>query len=216
MPREPRRLPHTYASRRHLTFLPLALLFAALLPAAPAEALTVRKVTVTPVGAQMQIAQARQFQAFAEFSDSSVREITTTAEWTTGSSRIAIVSTNPGSIGIVTAVGAGTVKISAAITIDGDKTKGSVDLVVVTPPLASITTKPTTKKLEIGVDTQFKATATYVNEFTADVTETAPGVPANAASCSSKVRTQGPVVSQSLPRTSTTAATSWSSTDWRP
>jgi uncharacterized protein YjdB len=171
MPREPRRVPDTNVSRaRHLTLPSLAIVLLSVALPASADALAVRRVTLSPPAVQMQAAQARQFRAYAEYSDGSVREITTIAEWTTGSSRIAIVSTTPGSIGIVTAVGPGTVKINAAITVDGAKTKGSADVTVAAPPLASITTKPSTKKLEVGVSTQFKATAKYVNESEADVT----------------------------------------------
>src|SRR6185369_10049836 len=173
MPGEPRRSKSTaIAASFRLLLLPLfasALASVALVPR-PVEAAVIKSISVTPSPIQLQIGQAMQFRAFAIYSDDSVQEITQAAEWTTGSTRVAIVSTTPGSIGVVTAIGPGTVKISAAITVDDDRTRGSSDVTVVTPPLVSITTKPTTKKLEVGVNTQFKATALYSNEFTSDVT----------------------------------------------
>lgn len=138
--------------------------------ARPAAAAVPRSVTVTPDQATMTAGQARAFRAFLNYADGSTQEITAVAQWTSGERDVALVSTTAGSIGLVTAVGPGQTKISAAITVDAAKFKGSAQLTVLAPPLAAITTKPTTKKLEVGLDAQFKATALYVNELTADVT----------------------------------------------
>jgi uncharacterized protein YjdB len=169
MPGAPRRRrPNTNASSHRLLSL-LALLSLILAPHA-AGAASVRSVAVVPSPVEIRIGQAVQLRAYAIFNDDSVQEITQIAEWSSGDKGVAIVSSTPGSIGIVTAVGPGSVRISAAITIDDDRTRGSADVTVIAPPLAAITTKPTTKRLEVGLDRQYKATAVYVNEFTADVT----------------------------------------------
>ena len=60
------------------------------------------------------------------------------AEWTTSSSRIAVVRTETPGRGIVTATGPGTVKISAAVIENDSKTKGSADLVVALLPSKSL------------------------------------------------------------------------------
>src|SRR5581483_5265604 len=146
MPGEPRRTSYKNAlSSRILSssrFLLLAALVVSVVPGA-ARAATVSSVTVTPNPVQMK----------------------------TGSSRVAIVSTTAGSIGVVTAVGPGTVKISATFTFNDDKTTGSSNVTVVAPPIVSITTKPTTKKLETGEVREFKATGDYGNDFTLDITD---------------------------------------------
>lgn len=165
---------------RFLLYLLLSSLVV-LLTARIAAAVSITSVSVTPSPVTMQLGDAQQFRAFVNYSDGSVQEITQSAEWTTGSSKIAIVSKTPGSIGVVTATGPGMVKINASIVVGTKKPKGSADLTVVAPAIASITTRPTTKKLEIGMDSQFRATANYVNEFTADVTDSVDWSSSNPA-----------------------------------
>ncbi len=134
-------------------------------------AVALRSVTVSPSPVGMTAGEALQFAALANWSDGTSQDITQIAEWTTGSSRVAIVSSTAGSVGLVTAVGPGKVRINAALVVGASKTKGYADVEVLAPPLAAITTKPTTKNVEVGLATQFKATALYVNDLTADVTK---------------------------------------------
>ena len=137
----------------------------------PACAAALRSVTVWPRLATLTVAKTRQFTAMAEFSDGTSVDVTANADWTTSSSRVATVRNLATGRGLVTAVGPGTVKVSASVVDeDGSKTKGSADLVVPTPPLQAIRTKPTTKRIEVGLDVQFKAIADRGNDITDDVT----------------------------------------------
>lgn len=165
------RVPRIAAPSR--AFWPAALLLGlglSLALASPARAAVLRSITVRPASATLAVTSARQFTARASYSDGSIRDVTAIAEWTTSSSKIAVVRTEAPGRGIVTATGPGTVRISAAVVEDGSKTKGSADLVVPTPPLQAITTKPSTKRIEVGFDTAFRAIADRGNEITDDIT----------------------------------------------
>lgn len=142
-----------------------------LLGATPARGAVLRSIFVSPVSATLSIASTRQFKAYANFSDGSILDVTTSAEWSTSSTKIAVVQTTMPGRGTVTATGPGTARISAALVQEnGSKTKGSADLVVPTPPLRAITTKPTTKRIEVGLDSAFRAIADRGNGITDDVT----------------------------------------------
>lgn len=139
--------------------------------AAESRAAVLRSVTVWPRTASLAVTKTRQFVAMAEFVDGTSRDVSAIAEWTTSASRVATVRTQSPGRGLVTAVGPGTVKIGASVVDDdGSKVKGSADLVVPTPPLQAIRTKPTTKRIEVGLDVRFQAIAERGNDVTDDVT----------------------------------------------
>lgn len=158
------------SSRRCRTRLaPLVLALVAGLPAASSAAV-LRSITVRPLSSSLAVSTARQFVAKANYSDGTSKDVTAIADWTTGSSRIAVVRKESPGRGIVTATGPGTTKVSAALVENGSKTKGSADLVVPTPPLQAIRTKPTTKRIEVGFDVAFQAIGDRGNEIADDIT----------------------------------------------
>ncbi|MFM8409128.1 MAG: Ig-like domain-containing protein [Alphaproteobacteria bacterium] len=151
-----------------------------LLGATPARGAVLRSIFVSPVSATLSIASTRQFKAYANFSDGSIVDVTTSAEWSTSSTRVAVVRTTMPGRGTVTATGPGSARISAALVEeDGSKTKGSADLVVPVPPLRAITTKPTTKRIEVGLDSAFRAIADRGNGIADDVTTAVTWVSTN-------------------------------------
>lgn len=157
--------------------LPLASLLALLLPllssSPPARAAVLTEVRVTPVGVTMEPNEVRQFFATAIFSDGSSQDITAVAEWTTGDSSTAKVSQEHGSAGVVTARAPGSVEIRAALEFGTSKTKGNTILVVDGGPILAITTRPSSKNLDVGFPVQFKARAEYTRPpgYNADVTD---------------------------------------------
>lgn len=171
-PRSPGRRTRLRSGHRATRlFLPLAtLLLLSNVPAAPAATLT--SIRVTPAGLTMAPEQTRQFFATAVYSDGSVQDITAVAEWTTGDSRTARVSQEHGSRGLVTARDPGSVEIRAALEHGDSKTKGATILTVFAGAVVEITTRPSSKNLDVGFSEPFKARARYaVNDYVGDVTD---------------------------------------------
>jgi hypothetical protein len=146
------------------------------IPAARAASLTGVRITcavcspAAPAGPTMAPNDTRQYTAFADFDDGSSQNITAFAEWTTSDSRKARLSTTQR--GLVTARDPGQVEVRAALLLPDDrKEKTFVLLTVFAGPIVQLKTRPNTKKLEIGLPTQFTARAVYqINNYEADVT----------------------------------------------
>lgn len=136
------------------------------------QAATLESIRVEPGGLTMNPEQLRQFIAIAVFSDGSEQNITAVAEWTTGDSRVAKVSQEHGSRGLVTARDPGSVEIRAALEHGGSKTKGNTVLNVFAGAILEITTRPSSKNLDVGITEQYKARARYqINDYIGDVTD---------------------------------------------
>jgi uncharacterized protein YjdB len=135
-------------------------------PARPALAVT---IDLTPADSTMQAGKAIQYTATLH-DNTGAHNVTATAVWSTGNGAVAIVSNTAGSQGIVTGIGAGQTKITAKITMGTTTISGTTDVIVTGAKLVSLTTKPTTKNLEVGIDTQYRATALYDNDLTKEVT----------------------------------------------
>jgi uncharacterized protein YjdB len=89
--------------------------------------------------------------------------VTNTATWTSGTATVATVDAN----GKVTPVKTGAVNITATF---GGKS-GSVSLTVTDAPLTAIQVTPVNPSLPAGTTQQFKATATYADNTTRNVTD---------------------------------------------
>jgi hypothetical protein len=138
-----------------------------------ARAATLESVSVSPAGVTLAPGATQQYTATAHFDNGTTQDITAFAEWTTSDSRFARVSTVHGSRGLVTARDPGQVEIRAALLLpDGRKEKGFVLLNVFAGSIVQLKTRPSTKKLEVGLPTEFSARAVYsIGAYEADVTE---------------------------------------------
>ncbi|HEY8516042.1 MAG TPA: Ig-like domain-containing protein [Candidatus Binatia bacterium] len=144
------------------------------LVAAPsAFAQTLTGLSLTPANAiTMQQGQVVQFVATAHYSNGATADVTRDAQWTSGSTGVAIVQNpfNPQLLhlkGHVTAVAPGKTNITAqygGLTARTQVTVTDTDIV-------AIITKPTSKNLEVGIPTQFKATAIFLDDSEDDVTK---------------------------------------------
>jgi uncharacterized protein YjdB len=160
----PRRAPVSVA-------LASALLLALLSPR-PAAAATLDSITVTPADSTMRAGFAVRFVATGHYSDGSSANVSAIASWSSTSPGVVIVNNNtPISKGIVTAVARGTARVVAEVTDGLRVVRGSTQVTVIEGDLVSITTKPTTKNLEVGQTSQFKATALFLDDSTEDVTD---------------------------------------------
>jgi hypothetical protein len=138
---------------------------------ASALAATITGVRVEPSALTLAPDATHAYRAYAEYSDGSSEEITAFAEWTTGTSRHARVSSEHGSRGLVTARAPGEVEIRAALVHGENKTKGAALLTVDAGPVVLIRTKPTTKSLEVGDIKLFDARAVYANGYEINISE---------------------------------------------
>ena len=108
----------------------------------------------------------RQFTAYGNYSDGSQQYLTQQATWTSADTAIATVTPT---MGLVTAVGAGTTNISA--TFNG--ITGSSSLTVIATALTAIGVTPSASwSLQVGATLQFSATAEYGDATITNITST--------------------------------------------
>jgi len=168
--------------------------------ARPVAAQTLQSVTVTPGDITLRAGFTQVYVATARFSDGSTANVSQQAIWSVSNVGIAIVADFVPFRGLVTAVAPGSTRISASFTSGGVTARGSTSLTVTEGDLVSITTKPTTKSLEVGQQSQFKATALFVDESTDDVTAdvTWSSTDPSVASVSNAVGTKGLVTAHKV------------------
>jgi uncharacterized protein YjdB len=137
-------------------------------------------IAITPAGeATIAKGTTKQYAAIGSFNDNTKQDITTLASWTSLDATVATVGDSGGKDGLATAQKAGSTTISAAFA---GITSAAVKLNVATSTLVSIAITPATKTIANGTTAQFKATATYTDNSTQDVTvqatwsSSAPGV----------------------------------------
>jgi len=168
--------------------------------ARPVAAQTLQSVTVTPEDSTLRAGFTQAYVATARFSDGSTANVSQQATWSVSNVGVAIVADIAPFRGLVTAVAPGTTRISASFTSGGVTLRGSTPLEVTDGDLVSITTKPTTKSLEVGQQSQFRATALFLDESTDDVTNdvTWTSTDPSVASVSNAAATKGLVTAHKV------------------
>jgi hypothetical protein len=128
---------------------------------------TLVSIAVTPNPATVAVNATVQFTATGTFSDNSTKNITTQSAWTSSNTAIA-------TIGAATGLATGVSPSDGSITItatDGNVT-GTSQLTVTSggPTLKSIAVTPSTANIAVGGMQAFKATGTFSDNSTKDVT----------------------------------------------
>ena len=121
-------------------------------------------ISVSPSSASIANGTTQQFTATGTYSDGSTQDLTGSADWSSSLPGIAIID----STGLATGKGMGTATISAT---SGPIT-GSAALQVGQPKLLSIAVAPANASLALGTSQAFKATGTYTDGSTQDITAT--------------------------------------------
>jgi peroxiredoxin len=148
----------------------------------------------TPAVITIYQGRTQQFYALGTYSDSSIQNITDTVAWSTGNASVATVSTSSPNFGLATAVGGGTVAITATSNSiistttggDGSLTVTALNSITVTPanPTAALGDADSADPYGATNNTlQFTATANYADSTTGNVTASATwtsGTPAVA------------------------------------
>lgn len=128
----------------------------------------VARIDVTPSFPSIAKDSTLQFAATAVFTDSSTQDITTAATWTSSDTSIATISNAAGSNGRAQTLAAG----NTTITAQYSGQSGSTTLTVTDATLVSIAVTPDSPSVASGFAQQFRATGTYSDMSTQDLTAT--------------------------------------------
>jgi 6-phosphogluconolactonase (cycloisomerase 2 family) len=134
-------------------------------------------IAVTPANASIAKGTTQQFTATGTYSDNLTQDLTATVTWAPTASAIATVSNTAGSIGKATALGLGTVTITA--TLGG--VTGSAMLTVTPAVLVSIAVTPTNASIANSTTQQLTATGTYSDSSTQNLTTQVAWAPTTGA-----------------------------------
>ncbi|MCL5260568.1 MAG: Ig-like domain-containing protein [Gammaproteobacteria bacterium] len=118
-------------------------------------------IAVTPASQSIAKGLTQQYTATGTYSDGTKQVITPDA-WNSAKTTVATIDSK----GIATGVGLGTTTISAT----KDKISGSTDLTVTAATLVSIAVTPDVQSIAKGTTQQYKATGTYTDHSTSDIT----------------------------------------------
>jgi hypothetical protein len=146
---------------------------------------TLQSIAVTPLAYVLAPASTVGYTAIGTYSDSTTQNISGIATWTSSDTTVATMS-GP----VATGVGEGSTNISAALN---GITSNSGQLIVEGSPLVSIAVTPSSITLPQQVSTHFRATGTFGDHRTQDLTNFVnwTAVPSNVATISNAVGTQG-------------------------
>ncbi len=129
-------------------------------------AAVIDRIEITPTTPSVAKGRTKLLTATAVFTDNATQNVSNTVTWASSSKSVAEVGNASGNKGRVAAIAVGTTTISAAL---GAKS-GSTVLTVTPAALTSIAVTPINSKLPKGFEQQFKATGTFTDGTTGDVT----------------------------------------------
>lgn len=129
--------------------------------------IVLQSITITSVtSGDLPVGRTRQLTATGTYSDSSTADLTTQVTWTSSDDARATVSNIDGSRGLVTAVAAGGVTITATLAA----VSGTLAINVVPPVLETITVTPATAVVLQGSTLQLAASGRYSDNSNSDIT----------------------------------------------
>ncbi len=152
-------------------------------------------IAVTPANSSIAAGKTQQFTATGTYSDGTTKNLTSTASWTSTSPGVATINT----AGLATAAAVGTTTINAA----SGTVNGSTTLTVSAPTLVSIAVTPANPSFALGTTQALKATGTFTDGSTQDLTNSAVWNTANHAVAT--VSSQGVASSVGVGTTTLTA-----------
>jgi trimeric autotransporter adhesin len=128
------------------------------------SAATLVSVAVTPTNPTLGIAVSAPFTATGTFSDGSVSDVSSEANWSSSNSSVATID---GASHVASTLAVGTTTISAAV----GKLSGSTTLTVTAATLTSIAVTPVASTIAVKGTTALSATGTYSDGTTVDLTQ---------------------------------------------
>jgi 6-phosphogluconolactonase (cycloisomerase 2 family) len=126
--------------------------------------ITLSSITVGPASASVVAGLTLQFTAVGVYSDGSQKDLAASVTWASATTSVATIS----AAGVATGVAAGTSSVSASLNGVTGK-----DVLTVTPAtLTSLVISPGNPSIPVHRTQQFKATGTYTDNSTKDLTNT--------------------------------------------
>ena len=139
-------------------------------PVAPGGPATLSSITISPASATIAQGTTQAFTATGNYSDGSTKDLTATAQWACLLPNMATVSSNSPTQGLATGILPGTVVISAS----SGSFSNSAQLTITGATIASLAVTPSgTTTIGFENQQQYKATATFSDMSTQDVTNLA-------------------------------------------
>ena len=130
---------------------------------------TLQSIAISPSSASIAAGTTQAFTAMGNYSDGSTKDLTATAQWACLLPNLASVSSTSPTQGMATAISPGTALVTAA---SGGVTN-SAELTITSATVTSLAITPATATIGFGNQQQFKATATFSDMSTQDVTNLA-------------------------------------------
>ena len=124
-------------------------------------------IAVTPNNPSLALGLKQTFTATGTFDDASTQDLTLSVTWASSDLGVATVSNASPTIGTATSEAQGTTTISATLGL----ISGNTLLTVGAPNLVSIAVTPVSTSIRNGTLAQFKATGSYTNNSTQDITD---------------------------------------------
>ncbi len=121
---------------------------------------------VSPADPSIALGTTQQFKATGVFSDNTTRDMTASVTWSLSNEAVASISNDVVSKGLARSLSTGTTKVTAA----SGSVSGSTSLTVTAATLVSIEVTPKNPASAAGASQQFKATGTFTDNSTQDVT----------------------------------------------
>jgi uncharacterized protein YjdB len=126
-------------------------------------------IAITPQAPAIALGTSQQFTATGTYTDGSTQDVSSIVTWNSSDATVAIISNVQGSYGLATSAGQG----SATITATSGSITSSTTITVGPAALASIAVTPSSVSLALGYSEQFTAIATYTDNSTQDITQSA-------------------------------------------
>jgi len=123
---------------------------------------TLSSITLGPLLPSIGLGTSEQFMATGHYSDSTTQDITTLVTWSSGTPAVASISP----AGLASSLAAGSTQITAAL----GAVNGFTTLTVVSPALVSLRITPVNAFISVNHTLQMRATGTFSDGSTADVT----------------------------------------------
>ncbi|MBI1740057.1 MAG: Ig-like domain-containing protein [Candidatus Koribacter versatilis] len=143
----------------------LALVLTGLLAGCGKSSPKLASIQVTPANPSVAAGLTQQFRATGTYSDSTTKDLTSTATWSSSNATVATIAAG----GLATSHAQG----SSTITASQDGFTGTATLQVTAPVLASVAVTPSNATIPLGTLAQFTATGTLTDGSTQDLTGTA-------------------------------------------
>jgi uncharacterized protein YjdB len=131
-------------------------------------AATLVSIAVTPTSPSVAAGTSQAFKATGTFTDNTTQDLTSDVTWSSSDTTIATVSN--GGAGAGASPGAATITATCAVASTCGSVGGSATLTVTAATLASIALTPRSPSIARGTTQQLKATGTYTDQSTQDLT----------------------------------------------